>query len=366
MSVLPKTAEDVLMSSYEVSDDIGADAKRIIEDSQKAAHSAVNVALVARNWLLGKRIADEILRGSDSAEYGANIVVSLAKRLTREYGRGFSKTNLYQFLGFYRAFPNIFQTASGKSTRLLSWSHYCVLIQIADVDARAWYESEALSEHWSVRTMQRNVDSQYYYRLLASQDKGPVRQEMRQLTANYQADKLEFVKNPVVTEFLGLPSTVAEPLRESRLEQSIIDNLQKFLLELGKGYAFIARQKHIHTRKQEYYIDLVFYNYLLKCFVLIDLKTSKITHQDIGQMDMYVRMYDELIKDSSDGPTLGIVLCAETDEDIARYSVLHGNEQLFASKYLTYLPSEEDLRAEIEAQKALFYLQQGEQREADD
>lgn len=185
--------------------------------------------------------------------------------------------------------------------------------------------------------------------------------EMKELTASYQNDKLEFIKNPVVAEFLGFSQDTN--FTESDLEKSILSNLQKFLMELGKGYAFVARQQHIHTEKQDYYIDLVFYNYILKCFVLIDLKTEKITHQDVGQMDMYIRMYDELKRSDGDNPTIGIVLCADTDDDIARYSVMHGNEQLFASKYKLYLPTEEELKAEIETQKAMFYLQQKESKE---
>ena len=219
--------------------------------------------------------------------------------------------------------------------------------------------AEAAAQTWSTRTLQRNIDSQYYYRLLQSQHKDLVEKEMLEITAPSQVpDRLEFVKNPVVAEFLGLESRAE--FTENTLEGAIITNLQKFLMELGKGFAFVARQQHIHTEKQDYYIDLVFYNYILKCFCLIDLKTSKVTHQDVGQMDMYVRMYDELKRGEGDNPTIGIILCSETDEDIARYSVLHGNEQLFASKYKLYLPSEEELRAEIEAQKTLFYLQQAE------
>ena len=182
------------------------------------------------------------------------------------------------------------------------------------------------------------------------------------LTASAQADKLEFIKNPVIAEFLGMSPDGS--FTETELEKSIISNLQKFLMELGKGYAFVARQQRIHTEKEDYYIDLVFYNYILKCFVLIDLKTNKITHQDVGQMDMYIRMYDELKRSEDDNPTIGIVLCSDTDEDIARYSVLHGNEQLFASKYKLYLPTEDELRAEIENQKAMFYLQQEEKKES--
>ena len=227
-------------------------------------------------------------------------------------------------------------------------------MQVEDESARSWYEKEAYEQTWSVRTLQRNISSQYYYRMLKTQDKTGVENEMKELTSPYQ-DKLEFIKNPVIAEFLGMQENTS--YYESDLEQSIISNLQKFLMELGKGYAFVARQQHIHTEKEDYYIDLVFYNYILKCFVLIDLKTTKITHQDVGQMDMYIRMYDELKKREDDNPTLGIVLCADTDEDIARYSVLHGNEQLFASKYKLYLPSEEELRAEIKTQKEFYMLQ---------
>ena len=252
-------------------------------------------------------------------------------------------------------YPEILQSLAAKS--ILSWTHYTVLMQVSDPVARQWYEKEALGEMWSVRTLQRNIDSQYYYRMLSSQVKEPVKQEMESLTEKYQKDKLEFIKNPMVVEFLGLTSDTS--FTESKLESSIIAHLQKFIMEMGKGYAFVARQQHIHTTKQDYYIDLVFYNYILKCFVLIDLKTSKITHQDVGQMDMYIRMYDELKRGEGDNPTLGIVLCSETDEDIARYSVLRGNEQLFASKYKLYLPNEELLRAEIESQKAIFQIQNG-------
>ena len=225
-----------------------------------------------------------------------------------------------------------------------------------DTEARAWYLKEASSEAWSVRTLDRNIGSQYYHRLLASQNKDAVKTEMKTLTSPMQTDKLEFIKNPVVAEFLGLTNN--SDFTENQLEQSILTHLQKFLMELGKGYAFVARQQHIATDAGDYFIDLVFYNYILKCFVLIDLKTTQISHQDVGQMDMYVRMYDDLKRSEGDNPTIGILLCSETSQDIARYSVLHGNEQLFAAKYLTYLPTEEQLRTEIEAQKEIFRLQQ--------
>lgn len=319
------------------------------------------MTLVQRNWMMGYRIASEELHGEKRAEYGAKIIKKLSKELSTEYGKGFTKTNIYNFCSFYKTYPEIFHSASGKSQPILSWTHYRILLQVKDEKAREWYEKEALQQAWSVRTLQRNVSSQYYYRMLQTQKKNLVENEMNELTKEYQNDKLEFIKNPVIAEFLGMASNT--DFTESDLENSILSNLQKFLMELGKGYAFVARQQHIHTEKQDYYINLVFYNYILKCFVLIDLKTQKITHQDVGQMDMYIRMYDELKRSEGDNPTIGIVLCSDTDEDVAKYSILHGNEQLFASKYKLYLPTEEELRAEIENQKTMFYLQQQENDE---
>ena len=347
-----------VMANYVKTDNILKDMCGIIESTRNAAYKAVNTALLQRNWLIGYRIAEEELQGENRAEYGAKIIKKLAKELTAEYGKGFTKTNLYHCYSFYKSYPEIFHSPSGKFNSFLSWTHYRTLLQVNDKKARDWYEKEAIEQTWSVRTLQRNISSQYYYRMLQTNDKNLVEQEMKELTTPYQNDKLEFVKNPVVAEFLGFsPNT---DFTESDLEKSIISNLQKFLMELGKGYAFVERQQRIHTEKQDYFIDLVFYNYILKCFVLIDLKTKKISHQDVGQMDMYIRMYDEMKRSEGDNPTMGIVLCSDTDEDIARYSVMHGNEQLFASKYKLCLPTEEELRAEIETQKAMFYLQQEE------
>ena len=341
------------MIEYHRTGDVLKDTERIVDAAKNHAYQSVNVILVQRNWLIGRRIAEEELTQNGRAEYGLAVIKSLSKSLTKKYGNGFTKTNLYNFYSFYKEYPEIFHSVSGKSDRLLSWTHYRVLLQVKDRRARDWYEHEAFQEGWSVRTLQRNVSSQYYYRMLKTQQPEAVKQEMQMLTSSYQT-KLEFIKNPVIAEFLGMHEDTS--YLESDLEQSIIDNLQKFLMEMGKGYAFVARQQRIHTEKEDYYIDLVFYNYILKCFVLIDLKTKKITHQDVGQMDMYIRMYDELKKRADDNPTLGIVLCTDTDEDIAKYSVLHGNEQLFASKYKLYLPTDEELRAEIESQKAFFIL----------
>lgn len=357
-NILLTSVQTVSVDNFVKTDDILKDMCGIIESSRDAAYKAVNTALVQRNWLIGYRIAEEGFQGTERAEYGMGIIADLAKKLTSEYGKGFTKTNLYNFYSFYKEYPEIFHSVSGKSVSLLSWTHYRVLLQVNDKEARDWYEQEALKQTWSVRTLQRNISSQYYYRILHTQEKALVEHEMKKLTEAHQNDKLEFIKNPVIAEFLGLSSNT--DFTESDLEKSILSNLQKFLMELGKGYAFVARQQHIHTEKQDYYIDLVFYNYILKCFVLIDLKTEKISHQDVGQMDMYIRMYDELKRSEDDNPTIGIVLCSDTDEDIAKYSVLHGNEQLFASKYKLYLPTDEELRAEIETQKAMFYLQQEE------
>lgn len=343
---------------FNKSDDIVSDLKYIIDTSQKSAYQAVNIALVYRNWLIGYRIAEESLNGDDRAEYGAEVIKKLSKELTKIYGKGFDRVTLYRCYRFYNEFPEIVATLWQQSEKVLSWSHYRVLIQVEDKVARDWYANEAVNESWSVRILQRNVSSQYYYRLMKTQKKELVHSEMKSLTYDYQNDKFEFIKNPVVAEFLGLSQNT--DFTETNLEKSIISNIQKFLMELGKGYAFVARQQHIHTEKQDYFIDLVFYNYYLKCFVLIDLKTNRVTHQDVGQMDMYVRMYDELKRTEGDNPTIGIILCSETDEDIARYSVLKGNEQLFASKYKLYLPTEEELRAEIEAQKTIFKLQHDE------
>lgn len=240
-------------------------ASVIIEDARNRAYRQVNESLIRRNWELGKMIAEEELNGEDRAKYGASVIKELSKRLTATYGKGFTKTNIYGYVKFYEMFPEIFHAVSGKSTQLLSWTHYRILIQELNDDARRWYESEAASQNWSVRTLQRNVSSQYYYRLVASQRKDLVEKEMLQLTAPLQSpDPTEFIKNPVVGEFLGF--TPDASFRESELEEAIIDNLEKFLLELGKGFAFVARQQHIHTEKRDYYIDLVFYNYILKCF----------------------------------------------------------------------------------------------------
>ncbi|MBO7225888.1 MAG: DUF1016 family protein [Bacteroidales bacterium] len=346
--------QDIEIFKLNNTNDIFKDVENIVEQARGYAYNAVNIAMVQRNWLLGKRIAEEELQGEDRAIYGKEIVKQLSLHLTNVYGKGFTQSNLYQFVQFYKFFPEIFHTVCVKS-QILSWSHYRTLLRVTDKDARDWYLQEAINEMWSVRTLDRNIASQYYYRLLQSQNKKIVKEEMIQITTPFQQDKLEFIKNPIVAEFLGLAPNA--DFSETKLESSIITHIQKFVMELGKGYAFVARQQHIKTDMGDYFIDLVFYNYILKCFLLIDLKTSRITHQDVGQMDMYVRMYDDLKRTQGDNPTIGLILCSETSEDMARYSVLHDNERLFQARYLTYLPTIEQLKEEIELQKEIFRQQ---------
>lgn len=316
--------QDIIKTSN--TGDIYKDAQNIIEQTRNYAYQAINTALVQRNWQLGKRIAEEEMQGENRAEYGKEVIKQLSDYLSKMYGKGFTKSNLYQFVQFYKSFPEIFHSVSGKST-ILSWTHYRTLLRVTDKSAREWYMQEAINEMWSVRTLDRNIASQYYFRLLQSQNKELLKSEMQQITAPYQQDKLEFIKNPVVAEFLGLSPN--SDFSETKLESSIITHIQKFVMELGKGYAFVARQQHIKTDMGDFFIDLVFYNYILKCFLLIDLKTSRITHQDVGQMDMYVRMYDNLKLTEGDNPTIGLILCSETSKDMARYSVLHDNERLY-------------------------------------
>lgn len=327
----------------------------VLEQARSTAYRAVNTAMVQAYWEIGRRIVEE-QGGEDRAAYGKALVKELSRRLTEVFGKGFTVTNLKYMRQFFLAFPK------GHALRdQLTWTHYRALSRVADDEARFWYESEAAEQGWSSRTLDRNISSQYYYRLLQSQagEQSAAKEVLQRAGTSLQTDKREFIKNPVVAEFLGLEPN--SDFQESELEGAIITNLQKFLLEMGKGYAFVARQQHIRTELNDFYIDLVFYNYLLKCFVLVDLKTSQLTHQDIGQMDMYVRMYDELKKGPDDNPTIGIVLCTETDKDVAHFSVLNGNEQLFAAKYLTYLPTEDQLRREIEMQKEFYREQHGEE-----
>ena len=359
------------------------DLRSIVSKARSKAFAAVNYSLVERNWRIGQRIVEQEQNGASRAEYGKHVIEIASAALTKEFGKGFSETNIMNFKKFYLKFkeltipqtlseefkkqkqqtlsaessllPQKDQTQSAQSElRLLPWSHYERLIRVEDKKAREWYAKEAFEQGWSFRTLNRNINTLYYERLLMSKKKQPVVNEMQDKTKAYQQDKLEYIKSPVVLEFLGLPEDTS--LAESKLETAIINNLEKFLMEMGKGYALVARQQHIRTEENDYYIDLVFYNYLIKSFILVDLKVNRITYQDVGQMDMYLQMYDKIKKGPDDNPTIGIILCTETDSDVARYSTLAKNDQMFAAKYKLYLPDKEDLRREIERQKELYLM----------
>ena len=359
------------------------DLRSIVSKARSKAFAAVNYSLVERNWRIGQRIVEQEQNGASRAEYGKHVIEIASAALTEEFGKGFSETNIMNFKKFYLKFKELTipqtvseefkkqkqQTLSDELSshfqkgqtppaqfelRLLPWSHYERLIRVEDKKAREWYAKKAFEQGWSFRTLNRNINTLYYERLLMSKKKQPVVNEMQDKTKAYQQDKLEYIKSPVVLEFLGLPEDTS--LAESKLETAIINNLEKFLMEMGKGYALVARQQHIRTEENDYYIDLVFYNYLIKSFILVDLKVNRITYQDVGQMDMYLQMYDKMKKGPDDNPTIGIILCTETDSDVARYSTLAKNDQMFAAKYKLYLPDKEDLRREIERQKELYLM----------
>ena len=326
------------------------EVKEILKNARQKAYTAVNSAMVEAYWKIGRRIVEEEQSGRERAEYGKEILQNLSKELTEEFGKGYSYRTLREIRQFYLMFSDFekWRTVSAK----LTWSHFQKVLRVSDEKARIFYLTEAAENVWSVRTLDRNISTLYYNRIVASIDKKIVENEMKDKTKKLQAE--EFIKNPVVLEFLDLPTNMS--YTESQLEKALIDDIQKFMMELGKGFAFVERQQHIRTENSDFYIDLVFYNYILKCFVIVELKTGKLTHQDIGQLDMYVRMYDDLKKQENDNPTIGLLLCTDTDRTIIKYSVLNDNKNLFASKYINYLPSEEELINEIERQKVLFKI----------
>jgi predicted nuclease of restriction endonuclease-like (RecB) superfamily len=306
---------------------------------------AVDTVQVQTCWQIGRHIVEFEQEGARRAGYGKQLLLTLAKVLTAEFGKGFDETNLRKMRLFYQTFP-----IRDALRPELSWTHYRRLLRVDSDTARKWYMDESANQNWSSRALERQISTLYYERLLMSRDKLTV---MKEAATNIHAmndSPREFIRDPVMLEFLGLPN--AGVVLETELEQALIEQLQGFLLELGKGFAFVARQQRINTEGRDFYIDLVFYNYLLKCFVIFDLKRGELTHQDVGQMDMYVRMYDDLKRNDEDGPTVGIILCAQKNESVVRYSMLQGNEQLFASKYKLVLPSEEELRAELDRERA--------------
>lgn len=363
------------------------DLRTIVSAARDTSYRMANIMQVLQNWLIGRRIVVQEQQGRARADYGKHIIELASLSLSEAFGRGFSETQVRNYRKFYLAFSNLLiqqtmpaefrsrlasiqQTMPAESVSdgivlpvQLSWSHYERLIRIADPKARMWYMQEAATQQWDYRTLKRNIDSQYYYRLNQTPEvkRQEVIDEMHRLTANYEKEKSTFVKNPMLVEFLGLSHR--EAFTESKLEQAILDHLEHFLMEMGKGYALVNRQMHIHTEDDDYYIDLVFYNYLLKCFVLVDLKTTKVSYEDVGQMDMYLKLFDTYKRTEGDNPTIGIILCSETNADVARFSTLATNKQMYASKYLTYMPSKEVLAREIEQQKEIFRLRNNSEEE---
>ncbi|MCT3833459.1 DUF1016 domain-containing protein [Elizabethkingia anophelis] len=326
-----------------------SEIRNILAQARMKAYQSVNSVMVEAYWLIGKRIVEEEQNGKERAEYGEALLKNLSVALTKEFGKGFSSSNLRNFRQFYLTYsdPEICYTLCSK----LTWSHNRLIMRIDSNAARNYYLKEASEQNWSVRVLERHINTFYYERLLSTQNK----EETVQYSTGENNDLArDFIKDPYVFEFLNIPEPISAS--ENDIEAALIGNLQQFLLELGKGFSFIGRQFRISTETSHFYIDLVFYNYILKCFVLFDLKIAKLTHQDAGQMDMYIRMFDDLKKQPEDNPTIGIILCTEKDETVVKYSILNEHKQLFATKYLPYLPTEEELTAEIKREK-LFLKQ---------
>ena len=318
-------------------EDVYRQVRGYVVHAQQKVYKAVNSAMVEAYWQIGKAV-HEACGENDRAAYGKQVLKYLSERLTAEFGKGFDESNLRKMRQFYSTF-SIRDTLCPE----LSWSHYRLLMRVQDEDARNFYAEEAAKSGWSVRQLQRQINTMYYQRMLASQDKQSVAAEIETTVPRPEYEKI--VKDPYVLEFLDLPKN--EHFYESDLEQALIDHLQKFLLELGRGFSFVARQKHFNVEGRHFYIDLVFYNYILKCFVLIDLKTEDLTHQDIGQMHMYVNYYTREQMNEGDNPPIGILLCADKSDMLVRYTLPEGNTQIYASKYMAYMPSEEELKREL-------------------
>ena len=331
------------------------DVCTIIERGRQQAYGSVSHIAIATYWNVGKRIVEEEQNGEKRAAYGIGLMKNLSENLVPVYGNNYSKRNLDYYRKFYLLFPDI-QIVNAR-VHNLEWTHVRRVLSVTNPEARLWYLTSASENMWSTRELDRNISSQYFERRLAAQ----LPANAEDLPTLSDKDPLEYIKNPVVAEFMGFRRDSI--YSESELEQALIDNLEKFILELGRGFAFVERQQHIVTQTSDFYIDLVFYNFKMKRFVIFELKTHRLTHQDIGQLDMYVRMYDDLVKGEDDQPTIGVLLCTDTDNTIARYSVLNDSDQLFAAKYMTYMPTEEELRREIEQQKEFYRLQHKEDKD---
>jgi predicted nuclease of restriction endonuclease-like (RecB) superfamily len=321
-----------------------AEISDLLQKARNTAYQAVNTVMVKTYWNIGKCIVEQEQHGQNRANYGDSLITNLSRYLSDTFGKGFSEANLKNIRQFYLVFPKFDQFAT-HCVANLSWTNIRLIMRLDNQREREYYIKESASQNWSSRLLERNIKTGYYRRLLSTQ-----KQEILPAIAE-KYNPADFIKDPYVTEFLNVPEDLKG--KESLLETALINNLQKFLLELGKGFSFVDRQMRISTETSHFYVDLVFYNYLLKCFVIIDLKTSKLTHADIGQMDMYVRMFDALKRGEDDNPTIGIILCAEKDETIVKYSVLAETNQIFASKYKTVLPTEEELAEMITQQKII-------------
>ena len=335
-------SKDLVKKSNEEPNDIVAretykTVRDYVVEAQTQVNKAVNFAMVTAYWNIGKKIY-EVCGESDRAAYGKQLLMYLAEKLSGEFGKGYDESNLRKMRKFYIVFP--IQDALRPE---LSWTHYRSLMRVKDETARQFYLEEAIACGWSSRQLDRQINSFYYQRILASKDKASVADEINKLEPKPEYEKI--IKDPYVLEFLDLPAN--EHLYESDLEQALIDHLQKFLLELGKGYSFVARQKHFDIDGRHFYVDLVFYNYILKCFVLVDLKIGELTHQDIGQMQMYVNFYTRQLMNDGDNPPIGIVLCADKSDTLVEYTLPEGNQQIFTAKYLPYMPSKEELKKEL-------------------
>jgi predicted nuclease of restriction endonuclease-like (RecB) superfamily len=321
--------------------------RQLIEQARGRVKATVNFTMVELYWSIGHRIVEEEQGGESRAAYGKVLLKQLAEQLTAEFGKGFDQSNLRYMRLFYQAFP-----IRDALRHELSWTQYRILCKVHNEAARKWYMNEAADNNWSSRALERQIEVLYFERLLSSQFDKDITKEAVEKIETLPTSPLDFIRDPYVLDFLQLSPN--QKLYEEDLEQGLLDNIQKFLLELGKGFAFVARQQHIEAGEEQFRIDLVFYNFILKCFVLIDLKIGRLTHQDIGQMDMYVRMYEDLRKQEGDNPTIGIILCSQKNEAVAKYSVLKDSQQLFASRYLTFLPTEEELKAEIEKDREII------------
>ena len=332
--------------------------RSLLLTAKAQVRQTVNTAMVQTYWHVGRLIVEGEQGGEKRAAYGSRILVELGERLSDEFGAGFSHTNLKLFRQFYLAFPNSHTLCDQSSLGRLSWSHFRQLLRVSTPTARDWYANEAVQQGWSVRALDRQIASLFYERLLATQDKAKtgVRAEAAaNIAKEAPPDPRDFIRDPYVLEFLGAQPDAG--LYEQDLEQGLLNQLQKFLMELGKGFAFVGRQKHLRVEGEDCFIDLVFYNYLLKCFVLIDLKVGKLAHQDVGQMDMYVRVFDAQQRSEGDNPTLGLILCSERSAAVAKYSLLADKPQLFASKYQHLIPTEAELQTELERDRALLDAQ---------